>query len=60
MPSAEPEDKEIDHQDQRPAKVLPLSGIIEYGTVLVYTCNASCWKGKPMQEMVIVQQEDLS
>ena len=46
-------------QDNAVSNTLPLSGVIEYGTVLFYTCSKSCWHGKPVQEMAVVQKEVL-
>ncbi|XP_018015023.1 uncharacterized protein LOC108671939 [Hyalella azteca] len=34
-----------------------LSGVVEYGTVLVFTCSQSCWHGKPVLETTHVQPE---
>lgn len=30
---------------------------VEFGTVIVYTCSASCWNGSPREEYLIVQSE---
>ena len=40
-----------------PDRGLLVSGAVEYGTVLIYTCAASCWRGSPVPEAVVVQQE---
>ncbi|KAF2368499.1 Programmed cell death protein 2 C-terminal [Trinorchestia longiramus] len=36
-----------------------LSGVVEFGTVLVFTCSQSCWHDKPVVESVHVQAEVL-
>lgn len=36
-----------------------LSGVVEYGTVLLFTCSKSCWQGAPQAETVLVQHEVL-
>lgn len=30
---------------------------VEFGTVIIYTCSASCWNGSPREEFLIVQSE---